>query len=257
MGAYDRIICATARDLDAGFRKRYGAVLRPEVRGFGYFCWKPQIIHQVFQSLDQGDVLHYCDAGCHFNPAGRSRLEEYFAAAARPSSGILAFRATPLPASFGQFAGALPFPEWTNGDCCKADAMAYFGLENDASFLREPMTVATTAFFQKTLLVDDFIAKWRRAFMDDFSLIDDSPSRRPNQAGFVEHRWDQALFSCLAHLQNVETISNGEIEFPRSDLGRGDWDALLFHPIHAKRDKSISRIAKLWAGLSRRLRQLT
>ena len=255
MRAYDRIVCASPRDLDAAFRKRYAEMLKPNVRGFGFFCWKPQIIHQVLTSLAPGDILHYCDVGCHLNPAGRWRLEEYFEIAMKSTSGILAFSATPLPALFGPLTGITPFPGWINGAWCKADALAYFGLAHDARFLAQPITIATTAFFHRSASSLEIVGRWRRAFMDDFTMIDDSPSRLPNQACFVEHRHDQALFTCLAHLHSAESVSNGEIELPRSEVGGCDWTVLRNYPVHAKRDKPLAMLGSLRLRLYRWLRR--
>jgi hypothetical protein len=146
----------------------------------------------------------------------------------------------PLPASFGPLANAIPFPTWLNRVWCKADTLAYFGLENDSHFQAEPITVATSAFFRKSPSCEAVVAKWRTAFMDDFSLIDDSPSRKANDPSFIEHRHDQSLFSCLSHIHGFRTLSNGELELPRSDLGAGNWGLLASHPIHARRDKTLS-----------------
>ena len=256
MRSYDRIICAAPRDLDAAFRVRYAEMLSPDVRGFGFFCWKPQIIHKVLESLTPGDILHYCDVGCHLNPAGRWRLEEYFSSADKSASWILAFGATPLPDLFGPLAGKTPFPGWINGAWCKADALAYFGLADDARFIKQPITIATTAFFRRSASSVEIVERWRRAFEDDFRLIDDSPSQVPNQSEFVAHRHDQALFTCLCHLYGVETLSNGELELHRSEIGRGNWDLLQHNPIHAKREKDASRYSRIMASLANRFRRI-
>lgn len=252
MRAYDRVISAGPADLETTFRRRYADVLRPEVRGFGYFCWKPQLIQQVLASLAPGDLLHYCDVGCHLNPAGRERLAEYFRIVAETAGGILAFRASPLPESFGPLAGANPFPDWVNAAWCKADTYAAFGLERDAAFLEGPIAVATTAFFRVSPESRSVVQAWRRAFMDDFTLIDDTPSRIPNAPSFIEHRHDQSLLSCLVYRHGLATLSNGEIELPRSGLGRGDWTVLGRYPIHARRDKQVSRVSRLLGSILRR-----
>lgn len=257
MRAYDRVISAGPADLETTFRRRYADVLRPEVRGFGYFCWKPQLIHQVLASLAPGDLLHYCDVGCHLNPAGRERLADYFRMADETAAGILAFRASPLPESFGPLAGADPFPDWKNAAWCKADTYAAFGLERDAAFLDGPIAVATTAFFRVSPESRSVVQAWRRAFMDDFTLIDDTPSRLPNAPSFIEHRWDQSIWSVLVYQRQCRTLSNGEIELPRSGIGKSDWSLLDRFPIQARRDKQTSPLLRIKSAILRRLRRLS
>ena len=92
---YDRLYGLNEAMLDPTFRAKYDKHLVPKSRGFGYWCWKPQIILQVLENLDKGDVLQYTDAGCHLNPAGKWRLSEYFDMARNNRQGVVAFQANP------------------------------------------------------------------------------------------------------------------------------------------------------------------
>ncbi|WP_199104594.1 hypothetical protein, partial [Aquitalea sp. ASV11] len=70
MGIYDEIIITTEDDLDANFKENFKEKLKYNIRGFGYWCWKPQIILQTLNKMKDGDILQYTDAGCHLNPSG-------------------------------------------------------------------------------------------------------------------------------------------------------------------------------------------
>ena len=99
MKIYTKIIGASEADLDRGFLKHFEKLLIPGSRGFGCMCWKPQIVRQTLETMKDGDILHYVDAGCHLNPRGRWRLEEYFSLVQSSPTGILGIRGGATPGS--------------------------------------------------------------------------------------------------------------------------------------------------------------
>lgn len=66
-GWFYRVECSTEKNLSAFFRQEAADLLKQEVRGFGYWIWKPQILLQCLQQMEYGDILLYTDAGCHIN----------------------------------------------------------------------------------------------------------------------------------------------------------------------------------------------
>ena len=91
MQVYTDIFGASEKDLNPEFRQRFKDYLTPEHRGFGYYAWKPQIVLQTLDRLQDGDQVHWIDSGCHLNPAGRQRLQELFAMTAEAPSGLQGF----------------------------------------------------------------------------------------------------------------------------------------------------------------------
>ena len=83
---------------------------------------------------------------------------------------------------------------------------------------------------------------------NNFSLLDDTPSRSSNFDGFVDHRHDQAIFSLLCLKHKVTVLSAYEFWYP-ANLSYGilgmDWEALEDFPIHAKRDKKIGLLVRI------------
>ena len=77
MGCFDAIHALDERDLSPAFRARFADKLRPEVRGFGYWVWKPEILLRQLERMEEGEELLYTDAGCRLNPEGRVRLEDW------------------------------------------------------------------------------------------------------------------------------------------------------------------------------------
>lgn len=60
-------------------------------RGGGYI-WKPYFIKKALQDLKDGDILVYCDTGCHFNKLGKERVNQYLDLLNQSDTGILAFQ---------------------------------------------------------------------------------------------------------------------------------------------------------------------
>ena len=76
-GWFYRVECSTEKNLSAFFRQEAADLLKQEVRGFGYWIWKPQILLQCLQQMEYGDILLYTDAGCHINEVGKNMFLAY------------------------------------------------------------------------------------------------------------------------------------------------------------------------------------
>ncbi len=243
MEYYDSISVLNEYDLDPSFVTRFKKYLIKGTRGFGYWCWKPQVILQELVKMNEGDVLQYTDAGCHLNPKGKKRLIEYFDIAHR--DGILAFQARALngrPDSYHDH--FLPDYQWTKGDL-----LDYFNVRDRKDILESGTIQATVIFLKKCTFSLNIIQQWLKVYYDDFTLADDTPSRTPNIEGFIEHRHDQAIWSILCKLNKVKTLSACEYYPSAKWMPKGsdennyngyDWSMLENYPILAKRDKRIN-----------------
>ena len=221
--------------LEVNFRNKFKEILMPGTRGYGYWCWKPQIILQELEKLSDSDLLLYVDAGCHLNPKGRVRLLEYFEMLRISKSGILAFQAIP---PVGRLAhDGRPLFDYPNYMWTKGDLLDYFGVRNNKEILHSQTIGAGIILIKKCQNSIDILKKWIDTIHHDFALIDDSPSKSPNPLGFIEHRHDQAIFSILCIQNSVDTISAYEYYYPQKNSRKPDWKALKNFPIHAKRDK--------------------
>ncbi|NDC62583.1 MAG: hypothetical protein EBZ59_01025 [Planctomycetia bacterium] len=249
MDVYDEILIRRKRDLDPRFVRRHRDILRPNVRGYGYWIWKPQVVHAALEQCRDGDIVHYCDAGCHLLAAGRPRLLEYFALAESAESGVLAFKFEPPRPPFRH--DGRPLPGFRNIEWCKADLLGTCGLLDDRAFLEDFTLAATTFFVRRSRATLDFVREWRD-FMDrNVPLIDDSPSHRPNLPEFREHRHDQAVFNCLAHGRGFETASAYEFDYPSLPGEPRPCDITAGYPICAVRDKKIRFATRVWRKLGR------
>lgn len=165
-------------------------------RGFGFWCWKPQVILQSLRQINDGDILIYADIGCEFLPdKAKSLLEKLKMLESNEIMGI-----------------SLPYPElqWT-----KNDIFVHFGVENDARFTHSKQICATIIFMKKSVKTTQIIAEWLDIFKNHWNLIDDSPSKSPNHKDFIENRHDQSIWSLLNKkhgLKNFDDYYSGNRE---------------------------------------------
>ncbi|BEI36578.1 hypothetical protein PHIN7_03020 [Polynucleobacter sp. HIN7] len=236
MQVYSSILALDERSLAPEFSDRFQDKLKPSVRGFGYWCWKPQIIKQTLEQMNEGDVLHYCDAGCYLNLAGKNRLQEYLSMVSSNSIGFLAFQAKEPADPFmhdGRKLLDLRDRFWIKGD-----ALDYFKVRSRIDIIDTQTIGAGIIFIRKNKNTIDIVKHWLDIYYKNFSLVDDSVSISPNLNGFIEHRHDQSIFSILCKLSDIETISAYEYWYPsRSDLTKPDWSVLKNYPIWAMRKK--------------------
>lgn len=241
--AEERTLIWTEHDLDPDFREKMKDHLIPGSRGYGYWCWKPQIVLQALDRMSDGDILLYADAGCHLNPKGQKRFEEYVRMA--NEHGLLAFQSrspkgTAEPDPRYHF---LPEGQWTKGDL-----LDHFGVRNNTPILTTGQIGATVIVMAKQPRIVDLFRRFRSVFLDHFELCDDSPSRSPNLLGFQENRHDQSVFSILLKLENrFPTLSSDEYTPCRSfasaeyrndaSWGASSFSELADKPIFAKHDK--------------------
>jgi hypothetical protein len=194
--------------------------------------------------MNDGDLLQYTDAGCYLNPKGLKKLDEYFIMAQNSELGILAFQSNP-PIFHNEKIKLLDLQEskWTKGDLC--DAMQ---VRSNSDIMDTQQIGATVIFIKKCDESVKIISKWLDVYKQDFNLIDDSNSKSENPSGFIEHRHDQSIFSLVAKLFKVQTISSYEYWYPNGkNPPKPDWEILKDYPIHAKRDRGVHWTAKVLA----------
>jgi len=248
MNTYDVIVVANENNLDIRFREKYKNYLIPKVRGFGYWAWKAQIILQTLSQMDDGDLLQYTDAGCHLNTSGRENLLRYFSRAEQSVTGILGFQA--VPPDFHN--KKISLPDLREYKWCKGDLLDALGVRCQMSIINTQTIGATVLFIKKCDASLSIIQQWLQTYDSNISLIDDSVSKSENIIGFVEHRHDQAIFSLLGKMHNIETVSAYEYWYPSATIPfLPDWRILQKYPVHVKRDKGIHWSMRPYALLLR------
>jgi hypothetical protein len=241
MGKYDEIIVADEFSLDEDFREKFKDKLNSDLRGFGYWIWKPKILLQVFKTLRNGDLVQYTDAGCHLNNKGIKRLDEYFSIVKKSKSGILAFDFR--PPVFDKTAFKRPTPEyaWTKGDL-----FDYFRVRCNKRITQSKQISATTFFLKKSKKTENLLKEWLGVYESNFALVDDTPSKSFNFKGFIENRHDQSIFSILCKMNNAEILSSFEHWYLSKRNGNVlDHEVLKDYPIWAEHDLGVMNIKSI------------
>jgi hypothetical protein len=254
MNYYDFILTLDESSLNIKFSEEFRDVFKRGSRGFGFWCWKPQIILQTLDQMDDGDILQYTDAGCSLNVDGKDRLNDYFQLAKISETGILAFQAK--PPSFHN--PSIRLPDLTEEKWCKGDLCDFFGVRNNDTIMKSSAIGAGIIFIRKCDASKRIINEWINVFRSDFSLLDDTTSRSINPPGFLDHRHDQSIFSILCKINSVATVSAYEYWYPSAYVSKlPDWKKLSKYPIHVKRDKGIHPLLKPYHFLTRVIKRIT
>ena len=77
-GFFDKILSLGPENLNYDFKENYKNVLS-ENKGGGYWIWKHEIINNLLDEINDGDIVLYCDAGSSINnlPKAKLRFKEY------------------------------------------------------------------------------------------------------------------------------------------------------------------------------------
>jgi len=209
MNLFDTIHCLDEDDLEPEFWKKHCEFMKP-TRGFGYWIWKSQVTKQVIDKLNDGDILIYADTGCHLNVEGIPRLKEYIQMATDHPSGILSISVCHQEHKF-----------------TKADTMDSLGFTD----IHSDQLMASTFVLYVCENSRKMVHLWNQIMESDYHLIDDSPSILPNSPGFIDHRHDQSVWSCIRKKYGTAIVPTDETY--GYNLNR--------FPIHVKRDKVYKR----------------
>jgi hypothetical protein len=134
-GFFDEIFFYNENDFDKNFLNQNRKILKPTVRGYGYWIWKPYIIKKTLSSIDDEDILLYIDAGSYLNKNGKERFFEYINIVKKNESGLLTFELN---------GDAFKEKYWTKGDL-----FDYFNVRNNIEITNSLMRDASTFFLKK------------------------------------------------------------------------------------------------------------
>ena len=152
-----------------------------ETQRHHFYLWKPFIIWQHIQTVPDGDILIYADAG-------QTITNSFFPLIERMDQDIMFFH-----------------NPWKHVEWCKMDVAAainyYEWFDTDLDEIRKKyaevkQVQASLIIFKVTPEVRNFVKEWLLwCLMPGF--CDNSPSKIPNRSTFQEHRYDQAVLTCL------------------------------------------------------------
>ena len=166
---------------DEYFFNKHVTFINNNRRGFGYWIWKPYIIKQWMDKMEDGDVLFYIDVGCELGIENRDKLIECIDL-------VKNVKTNKIMATHS--AGQIEI-KW-----CKKDLIEKLGMD-DEDFLNSTQIQSGIILLLVCPETRKLVNEWYDISCD-YHNIDDSPSVSKNYDSFVEHRHDQSVFSMLA-----------------------------------------------------------
>lgn len=180
MNVFDYIYIYTEKDFDKEFLDKHQSFINNNKRGYGYWIWKSYFTQKTLNLMNEGDILIYADAGCTLinTPNAIKRLHQYISLCNKLEAANLSFQ--------------LCYPEKTY---TKMDLFNKLDVNNE-TMLESGQLMATSFVLKKCLKTVNLINNYY-SLSQEYSLIDDTPSKINNDSKFIEHRHDQSLFSLL------------------------------------------------------------
>ena len=159
------------------FWAKHGDYILSNPRGYGYWVWKPYLILEELNKIPDGDILLYTDAGCELNPFAKTRFFDLV-------------KMTIAKKIIGTHCIS------TDDTYTKYDTIFKMGMSDKPVLLRKNQMQTGCLMMVKCPEIMTLIRDWND-WMQDYHMIDDSPSVLPNGPQFVEHRHDQSVFNML------------------------------------------------------------
>ena len=150
--------------------------LLDDKRGAGWWLWKPYVILDAIEQVDEGDIVVYCDCGDMFSPGLIPYLEQNIG---KDDLSLLLL-------------GGHPNRQYTKKDC-------FIGMDCDEedywnSTQLEAGFMVWKACAQSARIVNDWLK-----YCLDFDILNDEPSTKGEESfDFKEHRHDQSILTNLA-----------------------------------------------------------
>lgn len=185
-----------------------------DVRGFGYWVWKPYLINRELKSMQDGDILIYADAGVELINNVNHIID-------RMKNDVWVF-------------GNM----WQHEHWCKMDVIKRVFPNGQFDKQVQASVIFFRASRQSRKIVEDWL--YYCGYKD---LIDDSTSVTPNHPEFREHRHDQAILTCLVYRDKLPLhwwpamYNAGNFTYDKS--GYTDTYPVLFHH-HRMRNEDFS-----------------
>jgi hypothetical protein len=169
-------------------------------RGGGYWIWRPSLLLEALNNIEDGEFLVYLDAGCHLNPRGKKRFYEYIDMLNESEYGIMSFQ---MSGNSGP--GNLEREnKWTNTEIFKYLNVPIDGVHgNTGQYLGGILVMKKN---QHLLKIINLLIK---ALNDDPLMYTDyySTNQHPQ---FKENRHEQSVFSLLRKIHGSVVLDGDE-----------------------------------------------
>ena len=250
---YDYIKIFNPSDFDNKLKVHIDHLLsNNKKRGYGYWYWKPYLIKQMMSKIDDNDIIHYMDIGCHVIKNKYNKFDEYLNFLTKKERWILPFQYFfDKKKEFDE----INFPERQEYKFTKSDLIDYFNFTNSKEITDTPQFWAGNILIKKKKKSNEFLTEWINIMHNNINLIDDSNSKINNHKDFIENRHDQSVFSLLCKKYNLASFSAYECDWAIKKNVR-TWEHNLDSPVLAKRDLKYNIFKRFLSRQKKNIRRL-
>ena len=204
-GYFDHAQCFSTFDLSQSFLTNWLPFMKENKKGFGYYIWKSFIIKNALESLADGEILVWLDAGMHIKPyQGSFVLDKYYQRLIKSEHDILAFR--------------IKYAEhvWTKRDLFELIQQRYPHFKPGVT---DRQLCTGVLMLQKSANSIKFVNEWFEiATMDNARYSTSAPSLSGQEhIDFNDHRHDQSIFSMLAKVYGAVISDDNFTDSVESD----------------------------------------
>ena len=230
---YDLIKIFNPNDFDDKLKIYINNLLKKnKKRGYGFWFWKPYLIKKMMNNINDNDIIHYIDVGCHIIKNKNKKFNEFFNFLIEEKNWILPFQ---YYFDENQRNNGINYPERQEYKYTKSDLLKYFNFTNSKEITDTPQFWAGNMFIKKNHESKEFLSEWINIMYNNSHLVDDSISKINNHQDFIENRHDQSVFSLLCKKYKLNSFSAYECDWAIKNNKR-TWEHNLNSPILAKRD---------------------
>ena len=230
---YDEVKFITEDDLDYNFKIHLKKIMSDgNIRGYGYFMWKPYIIKKLLSEINYGDIINYVDVGFHIIKENSRRFKDYIKFISGKDKWILPFQ---YHSKLSKEIENISFPYREERKYSKGDLLDYYGFYNNSTVTETPQYMAGCFFIKKCDESLNFVNEWLEIFYKRIDLVNDTQSKLKNLNGFLENRHDQSVFSILCKKYNLISFSAYECDWAYLNNKR-TWIHNKNSPLIARRD---------------------
>lgn len=164
--------------------------------GYGFWAWKPYIILNRLNNMNDDDILIYMDAS-------RYETDGFKNSCLGTINFMKKYNVYIIPGFK---------TDKTNFQMIKPSCLKYFGLENNKSFLNSDNTFTSPMILRK----NDFTLKFIKEWLDACLVEDNVSPQNLTKNGGILHIYDQAVLNCLMYKYTIVSFkpeTNVESEY--------------------------------------------
>lgn len=178
---FDEVISYSPEDIDIDFYEKNKNILS-QIRGAGYWLWKPYFLNKTLEKMNVGDLLVYSDSGSFYQTSPQPLIDLIL----NDPNGVLSFELKGL----------------IENVYTKRDTFVLMDLDKP-KYTESSQREATYIW----LIKNDFTVNLIKEYLEyaqNERIITDIVSENKNYDVFKDHRHDQSIWSLLCKKYEIE-----------------------------------------------------